>query len=72
MNIRHRNAIHKSMVFNERVKSWYIDDYDKEDVIISVLTYKGNKLNIHLSYGLDFTLKEFIETMEREIEESDD
>lgn len=71
MNIRYRNAIYKSMVFNERVESWSIDDYDKEDVVISVLTYKGNKVDIHLSYGGDFTLKEFIEAMEREIEESD-
>ena len=71
MNIRYRNAIYKSMVFNERVESWYIDDCDKEDVVISVLTYKGNKLDIHLSHGADFTLREFIETTEKEIEEKD-
>ena len=71
MNIRYRNAIYKSMLFNERVKSWSINDYDKEDVVISVFTYKGNKLDIHLSYRADFTIKEFVETMEREIEERD-
>ena len=71
MNNYYRNAIYKSMVLNKRVESWYVDDYDKEDVVITVYTYKGNKLFLHLSYETDFTLKEFIETIEREIEEAD-
>lgn len=71
MNIRYRNVIYKSMLFNERVKSWSINDYDKEDVVISVFTYNGNKLILHLSYGADFTIKEFIELMEKEIERGD-
>ena len=71
MNNYYRNAIYKSMVLNEKVESWYIDDYNKEDVVITIYTYKGNKLVLHLSYGNYFNIRKLIFEIEQEIERCD-
>ena len=71
MNNYYRNAIYKSMVLNERVESWYIDDYNKDDVVISVYTYKGNKIVLHLSYDDYFDCRKLIFELEQEIERYD-
>ena len=71
MNNYYRNAIYKSMVLNERVESWYIDDYNMEDVVITVYTYKGNKIVLHLSYDDYFDCRKLIFELEQEIERYD-
>ena len=71
MNNYYRNAIYKSMVLNERVESWYIDDYNKDDVVITVYTYKGNKIVLHLSYDDYFDCRKLIFELEQEIERYD-
>lgn len=71
MNNYYRNAIYKSMVLNEKVESWYIDDYNKEDVVITIYTYKGNKIVLHLSYANYFNSRKLIFEIEQEIERCD-
>ena len=71
MNIRYRNAIYKSMVLNERVESWWIDECDKDNIKIIVMTYRGNKVILNLPVSEKLKIKDLIELMEKEIERGD-
>lgn len=69
--INYKNAIYKSMVLNERVETWRIDECNKDNIKIIVHTYKGNKLILDLSVGEKLKIKSLIELMEKEIERGD-
>lgn len=62
MKLKHNSLpIFRSMLANSRVKGWWVDDYDKNDVILTVYTYKGNKIVLHLSYNKNTRMDELIE-----------